>query len=323
MAVGRRMRSKFAIGCFALVVASLVFPSVPAATTAPLPQTKIEQAVIDSLPAWHGKKAQVIGYLDLTQPFATVTPWSMVIAQAAGPVPAPEWTDHGPIKICFVGGLHSEYPQCTSSYWQRGEGMAWFARPYSVVAAQVVFAGRLRTRPLLLVQTCSIPGINGNCSTRTSLYAYVSNVDGFRRVFVHDSDGSNNNQAARFVESGPLQRDVIVDYPTDHAPYTYWIEVYAPSKSGQYTRIVRYRGHTGYGDGNPLPVADSEMPGIMERLGRWKPGNALPVPAQMPEQCGRLVMRNGEEWCQNLCVRLPGTDCGHFARTKRSELRHR
>src|SRR6185312_11902807 len=40
----------------------------------------------------------------------------MVIAQAAGPVPAPEWTDHGPIKICFVGGLHSEYPQCTSSY---------------------------------------------------------------------------------------------------------------------------------------------------------------------------------------------------------------
>src|SRR6185312_8329625 len=82
---------------------------------------------------------------------------------------------------------------------------------------QLVFAGRLRTRPLLLVQTCSIPGINGNCSTRTSLYAYVSNVDGFRRVFVHDSDGSNNNQAARFVESGPLQRDVIVDYPTDHA----------------------------------------------------------------------------------------------------------
>lgn len=317
------MRNRFAIGCCALLVACLVFPSLAAASAAALPQAKVGQAVIDELPTWHGEKPRVIDVVDLTQPFATTAPWSLVITQAAGPVPVPEWTDRGPIKICFAGGLHPEHPQCTDSYWQRDEGMAWFAQPYSVVAAQVVFADRLRTRPLLLVQTCSIPGINGNCSTRTSLYEYVSDIDGFRRVFVHDSDGSNNNQAARFVESGPLQGDVIVDYPTDDAPYTYWIEVHAPSKSGQYTRILRYRGHTGYGDGNPLPVADSEMPGVMKRLGLWKPGEALPVPAQMPPNCGRLVMRSDEEWCQNLCNPYSGTDCGHSLQLNRGEKRDR
>lgn len=194
--------------------------------------------------------------------------------------------------------LHPGYPQCAGSYWQGGEGMAWFAQPYSVHTARIVYAARDQTRPLLLVQTCTTPGINGNCSIRTALYQYGSKVEAFRRVFVHDSDGSNNNQAARFVEHGPLQGEVIMDYPTGHAPYTYWIEVYAPGKSGQYARILRYRGRTGYGDHNPLPVADSEMPEILERLGFWKPGDTLPVPPRRPDGCDGLVFRDGEEWCK-------------------------
>ncbi|MGH8216356.1 MAG: hypothetical protein ACREPZ_11785 [Rhodanobacteraceae bacterium] len=161
----------------------------------------------------------------------------------------------------------------------------------------VVFAGPGRARPLLMLKTCSAHGLNGSCDIRTALFAYAREKDSFRQVFVNDSGGSNNNQAARFVEHGPLQGDVIADYPTDHAPYAYWIEVYAPGRSGQYARILRYRGHTGYGDGNPLAVADSEMPEILDKLGLWKPSDSLPVPARTPQACGLLVLRRGEEWC--------------------------
>jgi len=110
--------------------------------------------------------------------------------------------------------------------------------------------------------------------------------------------GRNNNEATRFVERGPLTGDVIVDYPTEDAPYTYWIEVYRAGKSGQYARILRYRGRTGYADGNRLAVADSEMPEILQHLELWKPGDALPVPAQMPQGCSKLFMRQNEEWCK-------------------------
>ena len=110
--------------------------------------------------------------------------------------------------------------------------------------------------------------------------------------------GRNNNQATRFVESGPLQGDVIVDNPTENAPYTYWIEVYRAEDSGQYDRILRYRGLTHYGDGNPLAVADSEMPEILHRLGLWQTGDPLPVPALLPQNCRHLFMRNSEEWCK-------------------------
>ena len=261
------MRSKWAIGWCTVFAVAVVLPRFAAAVTASSPKAEIERAVVRALPVWQGRKAQVIAYLDLTRPFVTTAPWALVVAQAAGPVSVPEWTDHGPITVCFMGGFHPEYPQCTGSYWQGSEGMAWFVQPYSARPPRVVYADRNKMRPLLLVQTCTTPGINGSCSIRSSLYRYVGSLDQFRRVFVHDSDGSNNNQAARFVEHGPLQGDVIVDYPTRHAPYTYWIEVYVPGKSGQYVRILRYRGRTGYGDRNPLAVADSEMPELLKRLG--------------------------------------------------------
>lgn len=306
---------------FGLSLAGLTTSAVASAGVSAPIRAAVEQAVIAAIPAWHGKKAQIIKYLDLTQPFATWTPWALVVAQSAGPPPDPEWTDHRTIAVCLVG-VHAT--QCTDSYWQTPDGgESWFARPYDLRLAQVVHTRDDATQPLLVVATCSVPGIDGNCSIRTTLYRYDRNVDLFRRVFVHDSHGSNNNQAARFVEHGPLQGDVIVDYPTDRAPYVYWIEVYAPGKSGQYARILRYRSSTHYADGNPLPVADSEMPAIMERLGLWKPGDALPVPQPLPAGCGQLVLNHGEEWCRNLCVNYGGNACDRFTKSRRSEIRDR
>ncbi len=38
-------------------------------------------------------------------------------------------------------------------------------------------------------------------------------------------------------------------------------------QDNRYHQIMRYRGATRYGDGNPLAVIDSEMPGLWHRLG--------------------------------------------------------
>lgn len=169
--------------------------------------------------------------------------------------------------------------------------------PHDLFAGSVVYANQNKSSPLLFVKVCGEAAGNGNCAIATALYMYNKGADRFVRVFLNLT-GRNNNQATRFIESGPLRGDVIVDHPTENAPYTYWIEVYRAGDSGQYGQILRYRGRTGYGDGNPLAVADSEMPEILHRLGSWQPGDPLPVPAHLPQGCSHVFMRHGEEWCK-------------------------
>jgi hypothetical protein len=182
-------------------------------------------------------------------------------------------------------------------YQQVRSEMPWFDTPYHLFADSIVYANQNKSSPLLFLKVSGAVSGDGDCNIATALYRYDKVTDRFTRVFLNLT-GRNNNQATRFVESGPLQGDVIVDKPTENAPYTYWIEVYRAAESGQYNRILRYRGHTAYSDGNPLAVADSEMPEILHRLGLWQPGDPLPVPAHMPKGCRDLFMRHGEEWCK-------------------------
>lgn len=289
------MRVRSVIGRCGLLATGLALPGMASAAASPLPKAKVERAAVHALPAWQGKKARVIDYLDLTRPFATTSPWALVVAQDARPPPADlaMMGNGSPIVICFVKALT---PSCAET-----RGLAdhnWFDMTNGLNAAAVVFAGPGQTRRLLMLQTFSAHGMNGNASIGTELFEYDRKADDFRPVFVNVNGGTNNNAATRFIEHGPLQGDVVVDYPTGHAPYTYWIEVYAPVKSGPYARILRYRGRTRYGDRNPLAVADSEMPEILERLGLWKPGDALPIPRRRPAGCDRMVFRAGEEWCK-------------------------
>jgi hypothetical protein len=317
------MRSKFAIGCFALLVAGLVYPGRGRAATATLPKAIVEQAVIAAIPVWHGQKASILKYLDLTRPFDTASPWALVVAQDPGPPGEPDLEDHGPIAVCLVKALT---PHCMEKYPLHGRWLKWYAKygsylswyvtAYDLDIARVVYAGKDGAGPLLLLKTYSARSGDGNSNIRMALFDYDPQEDQFRQVFENFSGGSNNNQAARFIERGPLQGDVIIDYPTSHAPYVYWVEVYAPGKSGQFTRLLKYRSHTRYGDGNPLPVIDSEMPAIMKRLSVWGSGDALPLPHNVPSGCGQLVLRHGEEWCQGLCRPLPGSDCSRDARSR-------
>lgn len=317
------MSHKTVMRRFGLLLAGLAAPAIASAGVPSPTRTAVEQAVIAAIPAWHGQKATILKYLDLARPFGTVSPWALVVAQAPGPAADPNLEDHGPMAVCFVMALR---PHCMEKYRLHGKWLGWYAKygsylswyvtAYDLANAGIVYAGKEKTRPLLLLKTFSGRSGDGNSNIRTALFDYDQQEDRFRQVFEHLSGGSNNNQAARFVEHGPLQGDVIVDYPTERAPYEYWIEVYAHGKSGQYVRILRYRSRTHYADGNPLPVADSEMPAIMERLGLWKPGDALPVPQPLPANCGKLVLNRGEEWCRNLCVDYGGNACNRFTKSQ-------
>ena len=108
-------------------------------------------------------------------------------------------------------------------------------------------------------------GANGNCRVSTFLFAYEQKTARFHVVYFNMT-GRNNNEETRVLETGPLLGSVIVAYPTSDAPFTYFVEVYERASDSEYSLGFKYRGHTGYGDGNPLAVIDSEAP---ETLGGW------------------------------------------------------
>lgn len=294
-----------AILCFGVLVVAGVGPGT-ASSRVLTTQAQVERAVIASIPAWRGQRATILRYLSLSESFDTVSPSALVVAQDPHQRQDAMFDKLNPILVCMVA---ARIPQCAGALnrlptFSSGATACTYEPPcysriYRVASAKVVFAGVENTRPLLLLKAHSMSAPNGSTSRWTLLYRYERDKDRFRAVFVH-AGGGNNNQHARFVASGPLQGDEVVDFPTEHAPYVYWVEVYAPHGNGPYHRILRYRSSTHYADGNPLSVADSEMAGIMRRLGMWKPGDPLPVPQSLPADCGRLVLRHGEEWCQNL-----------------------
>lgn len=286
---------KLYIGVFFIMVV-LAYSAHGAATSQKptLSPAKISHAAISAILPWRGKTAKVLSHIDLTKPFDTKSQWTLVVLQDPR-IPNDEvgsWQMNGPIAVCFLKGLS---PQCRERHgtWSLSPE---FATMYHLLGASVVYAGQDSTHPLLWLKTCSANSGDGSCGVRAEVYDYDRKSDTFRSVFTDEVGASNNNANARFVKQGPLRGDIIVDYPTEHPPYVYWIEVYGLGKSDRYRRILRYRSHTGYGDGNPLPVAYSEMPEIMRRLGYWSPGDALPVPPNIP--CPHPVLRHMEEWCQ-------------------------
>ncbi len=256
---------------------------------------KIDQAAVSAIRKWNGKKTIILSHIDLTQPFNAKSQWALVVVRHLTAPVGYLGMKHGmgPIAVCFV---KQGSPQCSE---RNGPHSANLDPAYStmwvLLQDRVVYAGQKKTQPLLWLKTCSVGSGDGNCDKWAALYQYDRNANVFHPVFSYLTGGSNNNQNARFISQGPIQGDVVVDYPAEHPPYTYWVEVYAPGKNGQYKRILKYKGHTGYGDGNFLPVAYSEMPEILRHLGYWKQGDALPVPPGI--DCPHPVLRHQEEWC--------------------------
>jgi hypothetical protein len=206
----------------------------------------------------------------------------------------------GAVSLCFV---ENDEPNCSEEMFlakyreKKVDFVSGAPIFYELFASDVVFSGPGKTLPLLRIKSCTARGGNGDCGVSTFLFGYDRKADRFRVVFFNVM-GRNNNQEARFVENGPLLGSVVVAYPTDDPPFTYFVEVYKRFSDIEYSRVLRYRGNTGYGDGNPLAVIDSEMPETLRRLVLWKTGDSLPVSSSMPGGCTRLVMRKGVEWCE-------------------------
>jgi hypothetical protein len=146
---------------------------------------------------------------------------------------------------------------------------------------------------LLFVQVASLHSADGDQRVATQAFAYDRARDGFRPVYAYRT-GWNNNQEVRYIASGPLKGAIISAEPTGGAPYGYWISVNRLAPGAVYRLVLKYRSATRYADGNSLAAIDSEMPTIEQRLGLWRPGLPLPLPAG---PCPRPNLRHGALWC--------------------------
>jgi hypothetical protein len=252
------------------------------------------RAIADALHAKGVKEPEVFLYMNLATEFRTKSSWALAFVREKVPG-NPGWEVEGPLVVCF---LKEQSPACLDAAGiPKKVDVTDLNGPDVFLEARVVYAGAGRQKPRLLVKTCTQPSGDGDCGIHTTLYAYDDAADRFDQMF-HNVTARNRNELTRFVEDGPIRSDIIVTVPTDDRPHAYWVEVHRQQADGQYARILRYRGRTGYADGNRLAVADSEMPEVLRRLGLWKSGDPLPVPAKLPAGCTNLVLRGGVEWCK-------------------------
>ena len=258
------------------------------------PRGASSEAIAEAMKAQGIKEPEVLLYTNLMTEFRTSSVWSLA-AIRENVSNDPDWVDHGPFFICFLKGQSSECAIGTGA--PATLKLKDDTNPFDLYEVRVVQASPDGQNPRLLVKTCTEPSGDGSCGIHTTLYAYDKAADRFDTIF-NNVTGHNRNQKTRFVESGPMQSDIIVNYPTDDAPYTYWVEVHRQQSDGRYTQILKYRGKTGYNDGNALAVADSEMPEILRRLGKWKQGDPLPVPPKMPGSCASIYLEGTVEWCR-------------------------
>lgn len=221
----------------------------------------------------------VIAALDLSKPFATQSAWRFSASQEDpmdDPIGLPDKKVPGAIHLCLRKAPSAPCDPHLKGAVAEPTKDSPFSAPHYLETAQVVHGPS--GQPLLFVQTGSLHGGNGDQLVLTQVLAYQSGPDQFVRVYEHLT-GRNNNQEVRYIPSGLLKGDIVSVEPTQDAPFGFWVSVNAPSANNGFKEVLRYRSATRYGDGNPLAVIDSEMPNMAQRLGLWRPGSPLPLPA--------------------------------------------
>lgn len=234
--------------------------------------------------------------IDLSKPFHTRSPWRLTYTQGPetedyGGNPAP-----GALHLCLEkarSGPCLGEPVSAENPAKPGESPDW--GPHYLEAAKPVYPQGEAEAPLLEIVTASVHAGDGGQVVVSQLLKYDRARDAFERIYRHDT-GTNNNEEVRFVTDGPLRGAVISAEPTSNAPFGYWITVSRFTPARTYRQALRYRSATRYNDGNPLAVIDSEMPNIEQRLGLWKPGEPLPLPAH--KACPKPHLTRLELWCE-------------------------
>ena len=231
--------------------------------------------------------------LDLAGPFGTRSPWQLTVSQGPEVQDPGDNEAPGVLTLCLRRGASGPCDPALREMLSAPGPDAYFAEPHYLNLARIVRPHGAARAPMLLVQTASVHAGDGDQAVLTQALAYAPYADRFKRVYEHVT-GANNDQETRFIASRPLQGDIVSVDPTEDAPFGFWVVVSAPSPAGAYRQVLRYRSATRYADGNPLAVIDSEMVGIEQRLGVWRAGMALPVPAG----CVRPRLLRGELWCR-------------------------
>jgi hypothetical protein len=232
-----------------------------------------------------------IAQVDLTGPFHTRTPWRFVALQS-GMRTKDVYGDLAPgeIQLCLA---KAEQGPCAAPLEAMPTSPPDLWPAHVVKTARIVRPRGEAKAPLLLIQTASLAGVDGGYLVFTQLLAYRRDEDRFVQAYGHVT-GHNNNQEVRYIESGPLKGDVISAEPMSKAPFGYWITVDRLTPAYAYRPVLRYPSATRYNDGNSLAVIDAEMPNIERRLGFWRPGSPLPLPAKA---CPKPQLIHTELWC--------------------------
>jgi hypothetical protein len=229
--------------------------------------------------------------VDLSKAFHTRSPWRLVATQ--GPLEEDSIGDLAPGKLHLCLQRDSDGP-CVSEPLSGDPATPANWGPHYLLTGKPVYPQGPAAAPLFEVVTASQHGANGDQVVTTQLLKYDRASDAFANIYVHATT-RNNNQDTRFIAAGPLRGDVISAEPTENAPFGFWMTVNRLTPARTYAQVLRYRSATRYNDGNELAVIDSEMPNIERRLGLWKPGSPVPLPAGKP--CPSPHLKRFELWC--------------------------
>lgn len=150
-----------------------------------------------------------------------------------------------------------------------------FSSPHFLNDAHIVYARA--DLPLSLIQASSLHSGNGDQRVATTALVYDHKKNTFSAAYKKQT-GRNNNQEIYYKVARLLRGAIISAEPTDDGPFGFWMTINRVGPDSRYRQVLRYRSATCYGDGNPLPVIDSEMPNIQQRLKLWRPGSRLPLP---------------------------------------------
>jgi hypothetical protein len=264
---------KAALGYVFLIMAS-------GAQAAPAPPPPAKQALLSGI--------------DLSRPFGAPAGWRFTASQGPEIDDAfgdPTGKAPGAILLCISpDGGRTCRPNLAGLLTLGGKS-DMFSQPHFLNDARIVYPRP--DLPLLLVQVASLHSGDGDQRVATTALSYNHVSHAFIPVYEKQT-GRNNNQEIRYMDTGPLRGAIISAEPTENAPFGFWITVNRIEPGNSYRQVLRYRSATLYGDGNSLAVIDSDMPNLLQRLGLWRMGARLPLPAG---PCPRPHLIKQELWC--------------------------
>ncbi len=236
----------------------------------------------------------VLSSIDLAEPFETPPGWRFIATQGPeiqDPLGMGDDKAPGAIRLCLSRNAGRTCQPTLDGLLAGKDRNDIFAQPHFLEDARIVHPRP--DLPILLVRVASLHSGDGDQRVATVALSYDRSRGQFVPAYEKQT-GRNNSQEIRYVDAGPLRGAVISAEPTSDAPFAFWITVARPGTKDRYVQVLRYRSATRYGDGNPLAVIDSEMPGIQQRLGYWRSGPPPPLPAG-PCRKPRLIRQ--ELWC--------------------------